>query len=87
MKFDGGMHAITNVSTGAGESVQGLSLAKGTMVVEGGATVMTTANSMYAANSGVDMYVAITSMRSRTTSAPSRQDARGSPSRTRERSS
>ena len=57
VKFDGGMHAITNVSTGAGESVQGLSLAKGTMVVEGGATVMTTANSMYAANSGVDMYV------------------------------
>ena len=57
VKFDGGMHAITNVSTGAGESAQGLSLAKGTMVVEGGATVMTTANSMYAANSGVDMYV------------------------------
>jgi len=57
VKFDGGMHAITNVSTGAGESEQGLSLAKGTMVVEGGATVMTTANSMYAANSGVDMYV------------------------------
>ena len=27
VKFDGGMHAITNVSTGAGESVQGLSLA------------------------------------------------------------
>ena len=57
VKFDGGTHAITNVSTGAGESAQGLSLAKGTMVVEGGATVMTTANSMYAANSGVDMYV------------------------------
>ena len=57
VKFDGGMHAITNASTGAGEAVQGLSLAKGTMVVEGGATVMTTADSMYAANSGVDMYV------------------------------
>ena len=57
VKFDGGMHAITNVSTGANENQQGLSLAKGTMVVEGGATVMTTANSMYAANSGVDMYV------------------------------
>ena len=57
VKFDGGMHAITNVSTGAPESQQGLSLARGTLVIEGGARVQTTANSYYAANSGVDMYV------------------------------
>ena len=57
VKFDGGTHAITNVSTGAAESQQGLSLARGTLVIEGGARVQTTANSYYAANSGVDMYV------------------------------
>ena len=57
VKFDGGTHVITNKSTGAAESAQGLSLAKGTLYVEGGATVKTTAESMYAANSGVDMYV------------------------------
>ena len=57
VKFDGGTHVITNKSTGAAESAQGLSLAKGTLYVEGGATVKTTAESTYAANSGVDMYV------------------------------
>ncbi|MBO7686042.1 MAG: hypothetical protein J6V72_06655 [Kiritimatiellae bacterium] len=57
VKFDGGMHAITNVSTGAPESQQGLSLARGTLIIEGGARVQTTTNSSYAANSGVDMYV------------------------------
>ena len=57
VKFDGGTHVITNKSTGAGDSALGLSLAKGTLYVEGGATVKTTAASTYAANSGVDMYV------------------------------
>ena len=57
LKFDGGTHLVTNKTTGAADSGLGLSLAKGTLVIEGGATVKTTAASTYAANSGVDMYV------------------------------
>ena len=57
VKFDGGTHLITNKTTGAGDSALGLSLARGTLIIEGGARVQTTTNSSYAANSGVDMYV------------------------------
>ena len=57
VRFNGGMHVVTNKTTGAGETALALSLGKGTMVIEGGAVFKTTAGSTWGANSGVDLYV------------------------------